>query len=99
MPNIAIEGEGNVDLAVRKLNVRLNASIVRDLGTLDPACRTPRKMMQIQWPVTCKGSFDDNPAKLCGIAPTDMAQIAAQLAKGRLENTFKRGFDKFFGRD
>jgi len=66
---------------VRKLDIRLNARITHDLGTLDPACRTPKKMMEVEWPVTCKGSFNDDPAKLCGIAPADFAQIAAQLAK------------------
>jgi AsmA protein len=99
MSTIAIAGKGNVDLADRKLNIKLNARIVQDLGTLDPACRTPKKMMAVEWPVTCRGSFDDDPAKLCGIKPDDMAKIATQLAKGRLENTLKKGLDKFFDRD
>ena len=55
-------------------------------------------MMEIEWPVTCKGSFEDKPAKLCGIDPADMAAIAAELAKEKIQSTLKKGFGKLFGK-
>ena len=94
-----LDGKGQVNLPARKLKIKLNARIIQDLATLDNACRTPRKMMEVDWPITCKGSFDDDPAKLCGISADDMASIAVQLTRGKLQNNLLKGIGKLFGND
>lgn len=87
MPTMSLHGFGNVDLSRRTLRLQLGARITGDMESIDPACRMTRKMQRIEWPITCKGSFDEDPANWCGIDKDDLRKIARQLARKNLKDT------------
>ena len=87
MPTMSLDGFGNVDLSRRTLRLQLGARITGDMESVDPACRMTRKMQRIEWPISCKGSFDEDPANWCGIDKDDLRKIARQLARKNLKDT------------
>jgi AsmA protein len=99
VPNMTLRGEGRIDLPRRKLDIQLNARVNDDLSERDAACRMTRKMLAVEWPVTCKGSFDEDPQKWCGIDKDDVAKIAAQLATEKIQDKLMKKLGNFFDRD
>ncbi len=98
VPNMTLRGEGKVNLARSKFDMQLNTRVSNDLEHLDPACRMSRKMLAVEWPITCKGSFDEDPKKWCGVDKDDIAKIAGQLATDKVKNKLKDKLGDFFKR-
>ena len=96
VPNMTLRGEGKVDLGRGKLDIQLNTRVTDDLERLDPACRMTRKMLAVEWPITCKGSFDEDPKKWCGVDNDDIAKIAGQLATDKVKDKLKDKLGDFF---
>jgi AsmA protein len=99
LPDMEMRGEGKIDLARSKLDIQLNTRVTDDLGKLDNACRMSRKMLAIEWPVTCKGRFDEPPKKWCGIDKDDVAKLATQLATEKVQEKLMKKLGDFFNRD
>lgn len=99
VPDMSMRGEGRIDLARGRLDVQLNTRVTDDLGKLDHACRMSRKMLAIEWPVTCKGRFDESPKQWCGIDKDDVAKIAAQLATEKVQDKLMKKLGDFLNRD
>ena len=99
VPDMEMRGEGRIDLARSKLDIQLNTRVTDDLGKLDNACRMSRKMLAIEWPVTCKGRFDEPPKKWCGIDKDDVAKLATQLATEKVQEKLMKKLGDFFNRD
>ena len=98
VPGMALRGEGKVDLPRGKLDIQLNTRVTDDLERLDPACRMTRTMQALEWPITCKGSFGEDPKKWCGIDQDDVAKIAGQLATDKVKDKLKDKLGDFFKR-
>jgi uncharacterized protein involved in outer membrane biogenesis len=99
LPSMALAGSGNIDLPQRRLKVHVDARLTRDPGELDPACRMTRKMLALEWPITCRGSFDQSPKEWCGVDSDDLAKLASQLATQKLGDKIKDKLRSFFGND
>jgi len=99
LPDMELRGEGRIDLVRSKLDIQLNTRVTDDLGKLDHACRMSRKMLAIEWPVTCKGRFDEPPKKWCGIDKDDVAKLAAQLATEKVQDKLMKKLGDFLNRD
>jgi AsmA protein len=99
VPDMEMRGEGRIDLARGKLDIQLNTRVTDDLGKLDNACRMSRKMLAIEWPVTCKGHFDEPPKQWCGIDKDDVAKLATQLATEKVQEKLMKKLGDFFDRD
>jgi uncharacterized protein involved in outer membrane biogenesis len=99
LPSMALDGEGRIDLPQRKLKVHVDARITRDLGEVDPACRMTRKMLSLEWPITCRGGFDEDPQQWCRVDSDDVAKIARQLATEKLGDKIRDKLRGFFGND
>lgn len=99
LPNMRMSGKGNIDLPRERLDVHLGVRVTNDLVERDPACRMSGKMLAIDWPLRCKGSFDEEPKKWCGIDKDGLEKIAVQLAtekvKEKVEDKLR---DKLKGR-
>jgi len=98
LPDMSVRGEGRIDLPGRRLNVQIGARVTNDLAKFDPACRMTRKMLAVEWPLTCKGSFDEDPKKWCRIDNDDIARIAAQLTTEEVQDKLLKKLDKFLRR-
>ena len=99
VPDMEMRGEGRIDLPRRKLDIQLNTRVTDDLGKLDRACRMSRKMLAIEWPVSCKGRFDEPPKKWCGIDKDDVAKLATQLATEKVQEKLMKKLGDFLNRD
>jgi len=99
VPDMEMRGEGRIDLPRRKLDIQLNTRVTDDLGKLDHACRMSRKMLAIEWPVSCKGRFDEPPKKWCGIDKDDVAKLATQLATEKVQDKLMKKLGDFLNRD
>jgi AsmA protein len=99
VPDMEMRGEGRIDLARGTLDIQLNTRVTDDLGKLDHACRMSRKMLAIEWPVTCKGRFDESPGKWCGIDKDDVAKLATQLATEKVQEKLMKKLGDFLDRD
>lgn len=98
VPSMALRGEGKLSLPRGKFDIQLNTRVTDELERLDPACRMTRKMLAVEWPITCKGSFDEDPKKWCGIDEDDIAKIAGQLATDKVKDKLKDKLGDFFKR-
>lgn len=99
VPDMEMRGEGRIDLPRRKLDIQLNTRVTDDLGKLDHACRMSRKMLAIEWPVSCKGRFDEPPKKWCSIDKDDVAKLATQLATEKVQDKLMKKLGDFLNRD
>jgi AsmA protein len=99
VPSVKLRGQGRVNLPQRDFDIQLYARVTEDLERLDRACRLSRKMLAVDWPISCKGAFDDEPKKWCGIDSDDIAAIAAQLAVDSVQDKLLKKLDKFLKRD
>jgi AsmA protein len=107
LPNMRMNGQGSVDLPRQRLDVHLDVRVTNDLAERDPACRMSRKMLAIDWPLRCAGSFDEEPKKWCGIDQDGIAKIAGQIAtekvrekvEDKLRDKLKGKLGNFLNRD
>ena len=96
---MAVRGEGRIDLPRRRFDVQLNTRLTRDPGELDRACRMTRKVLAVEWPVSCNASFDAAAKKWCGIDKDDAAKIASQLATEQVQDKLMKKLGDYFKRD
>jgi len=47
----------------------------------------------IAWPLRCKGTFSEEPSKLCGLDQRELQNIAAQLAKKEVQSKVSEKLD------
>ncbi|MEH6578830.1 MAG: AsmA family protein [Amphritea sp.] len=80
---IDVKGRGKVNLPAANLNYRLGLTINENL--FKQTCSVNNALQGIEWPVDCKGSFDDDPAKLCRPDAGVLEDIIKQKAKKKLE--------------
>ena len=99
LPSMALAGSGSVDLPGQKLRLQLNARVTRDPGEIDTACRMTRKMLALEWPITCRGQFDQDPKEWCGVTSEDLGKIATQLATQKFGDKIKDKLRSLFGND
>jgi AsmA protein len=89
MKTLNLKGKGKIYPLTEKLDIELGLRISGDLNNKESACRANSKYRDIYWPVQCKGSFADEPAKLCKIDKDKLAKISANAAKDELKDKAK----------
>jgi len=97
IPNLRVRGDGTVSLANSRLDTVFTANITGDLEELDPACRVTRKMQSIDWPITCKGGFHEDPSEWCRITKDDLTLITTKLMSDKVINKVEGKLKKLFG--
>lgn len=99
LEGVSLKGEGNVDLLNQNLNAVFSARLSPDLAELDPACRVNERYTDIDWPVSCEGNINGDPAKWCGV---DTAAIIEDMATKEVKRTVEKEasklLDKLFDR-
>ena len=60
---ITVKGAGQVNVPASNLDYRLGLIIEENL--FKQTCSVNNALEGVEWPVDCKGSFDDDPAQLC----------------------------------
>ncbi|WP_271272395.1 AsmA family protein [Aliamphritea hakodatensis] len=60
---ITVKGAGQVNVPASNLDYRLGLTIEENL--FKQTCSVNNALEGVEWPVDCKGSFDDDPAQLC----------------------------------
>ena len=60
---MALSGKGKVDLPKESLDYRVGLTIEENL--FKKTCSIPDSLEGVEFPVDCKGGFDDNPADMC----------------------------------
>jgi len=81
---MVVKGRGKVNLPKANLDYRLGLTIEEDL--FKQTCSVNNSLQGIEWPMDCKGSFDDDPAKLCRPDASVLEDIIKQKAKKKLES-------------
>jgi len=76
-------GKGTVNLPTQSLNYRLGLKIQDNL--FKKSCSVNNAIQGIEWPIDCKGSFSDEPAKLCKPDLSVVKDIAKKALKAKLE--------------
>ena len=80
-------------------SVRAKGRVTNDLAERDPACRMSRRMLAIDWPLRCAGSFDEEPKTWCGIDKDGLAKVAGQLATDKVQDKLRDTLGGFLDRD
>jgi AsmA protein len=80
---ININGKGSVNLPKQTLNYRVGLNIQDNL--FKKSCSVNNKIQGIEWPVDCKGSFSDDPMKLCKPDLSVVKDILKKALKDKLE--------------
>lgn len=60
---MSLSGKGKVDLPQESLDYRVGLTIEENL--FKKTCSIPDSLEGVEFPVDCKGGFDDNPADMC----------------------------------
>lgn len=80
---VTVRGNGNVSLPARQIDYRLGLNVQENL--FKKTCPVNNKLEGIEWPLLCKGSLDDDPAKLCGPDTKAIKKLLANSAKEKLK--------------
>lgn len=88
---ININGKGTVNLPQQALDYRVGLKIQENL--FKKSCSVNNKIQGIEWPVDCKGSFSDDPLKLC---KPDLSVVEDVLKKA-LKDKLKKKVEKKLG--
>ncbi len=92
LTQIAIEGTGDFDLLRRDFDTRFTAKLAPGLEQLDPACRLSKRLLDIEWPVDCKGNTAGDPADWCRV---DTEAVLEDLATNEVLRKFKKKAGKW----
>jgi AsmA protein len=87
LQNVALQGQGALDLLQQDFKATFTASLSAGLGELDPACRVNDRITAIGWPVNCKGSLAGDPADWCAV---DSSKIIEDLAAGEVQRQIEK---------
>ena len=84
---MTVKGRGEVDLPQANMDYRLGLTIEQNL--FKETCAVNNNLEGVEWPVDCKGSFDDDPAKLCRPDTSVITELFKQKAKQAVENKIR----------
>lgn len=84
---MTVKGRGEVDLPRAMMDYRLGLTIEQNL--FKETCAVNDNLEGVEWPVDCKGSFDDDPAKLCRPDTSVITELFKQKAKQAVENKIR----------
>ncbi|WP_027858698.1 AsmA family protein [Marinobacterium jannaschii] len=83
---MVLNGKGSIDLPKESLDYRLGLIIEENL--FKQSCSINNKIEGIEWPVNCKGGFDDDPAKMCRPDLSGFKDAFKQKAKAELKDKY-----------
>jgi len=95
LANVKLNGEGAMDILKQDFSATFIARLSAGLGELDPACRVNERLTAIGWPVNCKGSLADDPARWCSV---DSQEIIEQMAKKEVQHQVEKEAGKLFNK-
>jgi len=95
LANVKLNGEGAMDILKQDFSATFIARLSAALGELDPACRVNERLTAIDWPVNCKGSLADDPARWCSV---DSQEIIEQMAKKEVQHQVEKEAGKLFNK-
>lgn len=81
---MTVKGRGKVNLPAANMDYRLGLTIEEDL--FKQTCSVNNALEGVEWPLDCKGSFDDDPAKLCRPDASVLEELIKQKAKKKLKS-------------
>lgn len=80
---ISVAGKGSVNLPQQTLDYRVGATVENNL--FNESCSVNNRLEGLEVPVDCKGSFYDEPAKLCRLDTRFITDILKAEAKRKVE--------------
>ncbi|MBP0049444.1 AsmA family protein [Marinobacterium sp. AK62] len=80
---MSVAGRGSVNLPQQTLDYRIGATLEDDL--FNQSCSVNNRLEGVEVPVNCKGSFYDEPAKLCRLDTSFISDIIKAEAKRKVE--------------
>lgn len=83
LPGLDIRGSGTIDRLSQTFEARLVTRIGDQFGATVENCGVDRRLASIEWPITCKGSLNDDPKTWCAV------ELESLLRRG-LESELKR---------
>ncbi len=92
MSGLALIGKGVVNAETLNVNYGIDLKAIGDLG--DNACRVNEKVKDLAIPILCKGSLNDDPAKLCDLDYSRMEDLVAAAGKKELERKAEKEVNK-----
>ena len=84
---MTVKGRGEVDLPRANMDYCLGLTIEQNL--FQQTCSVNNNLEGVEWPVDCKGSFDDDPAQLCRPDSSVIAELFKQKAKKAVEDKIR----------
>ncbi|UTW00143.1 AsmA family protein [Marinomonas rhizomae] len=85
---IQVTGDGVVSLPGSSLDYQANVALSG--SSLDKACRVNEKIVQLAFPIVCKGKFSDDPAGLCRPDIKGFGALFSDLAKAELNRKLQK---------
>ncbi|HEY5717181.1 MAG TPA: AsmA family protein, partial [Motiliproteus sp.] len=92
MVAMGLTGRGKVNLPASEFDYGLDLTVLQQLQ--GEKCQIEEKLHNLAFPVRCKGSFDDEPAKLCGPDTKRMKQVVKDLFKRDAGDKVKQKLDE-----
>jgi AsmA protein len=89
LSNTSVKGSGYIGLLDDAIDYRLGVRVIGELEEVDPACEVNKRYKDIYWPLRCKGSLDNKPAKLCSIDSDGIEEVVKKMAGKELETRAK----------
>lgn len=76
-------GNGNLNLPDEKLDFSIKTTLLGDLES--KACEVHERYRDIEWPIRCMGSWNDDPSDLCGLDRRELQKLLGRLAEKELK--------------
>jgi uncharacterized protein involved in outer membrane biogenesis len=97
LPQVVIEGTGEFDLLRHDFDTRFKAQLSPGLAQLDPACRVSKRLLDIDWPVDCRGNIASDPADWCRVdTEAVLEDLATNEVLRKLKKKAGKWMDKLF---
>ncbi len=99
LAHLSLQGRGGYELASGEFEVTFDGRLSPELESVDRACRVSKRLTAIDWPVTCAGSVQGDPAKWCRV---DTEDILGELGRNELQRKVEKKagklLDKLFNK-
>lgn len=95
MKTLNLKGDGKINPLAETLDIHLGLRVAGDQVNKDSACRANSSYRDVYWPVRCKGSFEDEPARLCDVDKKEVAKISADIAADKLKEKGQKKINKY----
>lgn len=92
----AFNGKGSFNLVSSAIDYRMGVSFP-SADTRETCAEVNARLKDIEWPVHCKGTLEDEPAKLCKVDSTEINAIIKKQAGKKLESKLDEKLKKKFG--